>query len=136
VILYLDASALVKRYVAEDGSERVRDAMRDADAWFTCRVGFAETVRAVGLMAGESAARWVRDEWAAFGIVEVDRRLVEEAATLAMAHGLRSLDALHLASASLLPRDDLVAATWDRRLHAATATVGIRVLPAALDQDT
>jgi len=42
---------------------------------------------------------------------------------------MRSLDALHLAAAVLLPPADLVVATWDRRLHAAALAVGLRVLP-------
>jgi predicted nucleic acid-binding protein len=132
LILYLDASALVKRYVAEPGSDVVLDAMRDADGWFMCRIGYVETVRAVGLVAGASTVRRVREEWRAFGIVEVDQRLSEDAAALALRHELRSLDALHLAAASLLPRADLVLATWDRRLHAAARAVELRVLPAAL----
>lgn len=131
MILYLDASALVKRFVAEPGSDLVRNAMQEAEAWFMCRVGYVETVRAVGLAAGPSAARRVRNEWGSMGVIELDHRLADEAADLALTHDLRSLDALHLAAASLLPPDDLVVATWDRRLHAATLAVGRRALPDA-----
>lgn len=130
--VYLDASALVKRYVAESGSEAVRQTMQDARGWFTCRIGFVETVRAIALAAGESATRLMRSEWPAFGIVEVDQTLVEHAAALAAARDLPSLDALHLAAALLLRSDDLVLATWDRRLHAAAQGEGLNVLPEAL----
>ncbi|MEA2302660.1 MAG: uncharacterized protein QOE44_3195, partial [Solirubrobacteraceae bacterium] len=82
---------------------------------------------------GPSAARALRDEWPAFGIVEVDQRLVEDAASLAIAHELRSLDALHLAAALLLPRDDLRFATWDRRLQSAAAAAGLTLIPESLD---
>ncbi len=98
-----------------------------------CRVGYVETVRAVGLVGGVAAAKAVRDEWPAFAVVEVDQRLVEDAATLAIEHELRSLDALHLAAARVLPIDGLVLATWDRRLHAAAGTAGLQLLPAAVD---
>jgi predicted nucleic acid-binding protein len=103
--------------------------MADADAWFCCRIGFVETVRAVGLVAGERASERVRAEWSAFGVVEVDAALAEHAAELAVTSELRSLDALHLASALLLPRHDLTLATWDRRLHAAAVANGLPVLP-------
>lgn len=106
--------------------------MRQADGWFMCRVGYVETLRAVGLVAGPSATRRVRAEWAAIGVVEIDHRLADEAADLALTHDLRSLDALHLAAAMLLPRADLIVATWDRRLHVAAQAEGLRVLPAAL----
>ena len=131
--LYLDASALVKRYVAEPGSEIVRDAMGRADEWFMCRVGFVETVRAVGLSAGSAAASTVREEWPAFGVIEADQRLVEEAAELAIERELRSLDALHLAAALTLPSEDLLVATWDRRLHRAAAAEGLALMPDTLD---
>lgn len=107
--------------------------MERADGWFTCRVGFVETVRAVGLAGGRIATRAVREEWPALGVIELDQRLAEEAATLALAHELRSLDALHLAAAQVLPRDDLLLTTWDRRLHAAAIAEGLRVTPEALD---
>ena len=106
--------------------------MDDAGGWFVCRVGFVETARAVALAAGQEAAIGLRQEWPAFGIVEVDQDLVEHASALAVSRDLRSLDALHLAAALVLPQDDLVMATWDRRLHAAARSEGLGLLPTAL----
>jgi predicted nucleic acid-binding protein len=119
--------------VDEPGSDLVGEAMTRARGWFICRVGFVETVRAVGLVGGHAAVKSVTDEWAALGVVEVDQRLVEDAGRLALKHDLRSLDALHLAAALVLPRDDLVFATWDRRQQAAARAEGLHVMPAALD---
>lgn len=123
----------MKRYVAESGSDEVRVAMRDAGDWFVCRIGFVETVRAVGLAVGGEAAQRVREEWPSFSVVEVTQELAEHAAGLALAHDLRSMDALHLAAALLLPRDELVVATWDRRLHAAALVHGLAMLPESLE---
>ncbi len=106
--------------------------MQAADGWFMCRVGYVETVRAVSLVAGPDAAHSVAAEWPAFGVVEVDLQLADAAVSLAVSHDLRSLDALHLAAALVLPPDDLVLATWDRRLHAAAGTEGMGLLPATL----
>jgi len=97
-----------------------------------CRIGFVETVRAVGLSAGQTAATTVREEWPAFGVIEVDQRLVEDAANLALKRELRSIDALHLAAALMLPRDDLLLATWDHRLHAAGSAEGLALAPERL----
>jgi predicted nucleic acid-binding protein len=107
--------------------------MDDADGWFICRVGFVESVRAVLLAAGEAAAAALREEWPAFGVVEVDQDLAEHSAALALSLDLGSLDALHLAAALVLPRSDRVMATWDRRLHVAAQAEGLAVLPAELD---
>lgn len=124
--------ALVKRYVAEPGTDDVVDAMRRAEGWFMCRAGFVQTVRVVGLVAGLSATKAITDEWSAFGVVEVDQPLVEHAAALALERELRSLDSLHLAAALVLPHEDLVFATWDRRLHTAARGEGLQLLPQAL----
>jgi predicted nucleic acid-binding protein len=107
--------------------------MDRADGWYTCRAGFVETVRAVGLAAGRGAIRSFEDEWPAFGVVEIDQPLVEHAASLAIERELRSLDSLHLAAALVPPGADLVFATWDRRLHAAAHTEGLTRLPERLD---
>jgi len=115
--------------VAEPGSDVVTGAMAEAAGWFMCRVGFVETVRAVGLAAGAKAMRTVENEWSAFGVIEVDQRLADHAAHLALAHGLRSLDSLHLAAALALPSDDLLFATRDRRLHVAAAAEHLQVIP-------
>jgi predicted nucleic acid-binding protein len=120
----------VKRYVAEPGSDLVRETMSEADSWFMCRVGYVETARAVGLAAGSKTERRFREEWSSFGVIEVDQPLVEAAAALTQQGDLRSLDALHLASALLLPTDEVAIATYDRRLHTAATSRGLRVIPA------
>ena len=107
--------------------------MGRADGWFICRVGFVETTRAITLTTGRAAATALREEWPAFGVIEVDQELVEHASTLAVKRELRSLDALHLAAALVLPQDDLVMVTWDRRLHAAALAEGLGLLPTSLD---
>lgn len=90
-----------------------------------------ETIRAVGTVAGTAAARRFSTEWPAFDVVEVDQRLVERAAELALVRNLGSLDALHLAAALLLPPEELTVTTWDERLGAAAIAEGLDVVPAA-----
>lgn len=131
-MLYLDASALVKRYVAEEGSEALIAAMGAAEAWAICRVGYVETARAVGLAAGKPAVRRLIADWPSFGVVEVDAALAEHAAELTATEELRSLDALHLAAALLVASDGLTLATWDTRLHRAARRQGLAVFPAEL----
>jgi predicted nucleic acid-binding protein len=99
-----------------------------------CRVGHLETARAVGLAGSQSAVRAAQKEWAALRVIEVDQDLVERATELALAHELRSLDALHLASALVLPREDLIVAVWDRRLHAAARAEGLGLFPETLEE--
>ena len=106
--------------------------MSEARAWYMCRIGFVETIRAVALSAGTRAADAFRREWPAFGVIEVDQSLAEHAAELTILHDLRSLDAIHLAAGLVIPREDLAFATWDQRLHSAADAEGLQMLPTLL----
>lgn len=130
-MLYLDASAFVKRYIDEKGSEAIRQAMEGA-RWSACRICFVETVRAVDSVAGQPGVRKVREDWPSVDVVEVDQALSERAAQLTLSHRLRALDALHLAAALSLPTGDLTFATWDTHLHRAARDEGLETLPSAV----
>jgi uncharacterized protein len=130
--LYLDSSALVKRYIDEEGTDLVLAAMEEARVWSICRIGYVETMRAVALAGGRKALRAVEADWASFDVVEVDADLAQHAAELTLSSELRSLDALHLAAALVLPSDELTVATWDVRLHRAARDQGLATLPSAL----
>lgn len=131
--LYLDSSALVKRYVVEAGSDDIVKAMKEAEVWSSCRLAFVETVRAVGLRVGTMGTGKVKGDWRNVNVVEINRGLSEHAAELALSAGLRTLDAMHLAAALTLSADRPVFATWDIRLHCAARAHGLRTLPATLD---
>ena len=129
--LYLDSSALIKRYVREIGSDSIIEAMDRASAYKMCRVGFVETVRAVAL-GGEADVEKMESDWTRVDVIEVDRTLAEDAGRLAVHHRLRTLDALHLAAALTLADEDPIFATWDARLHRAAREHGLRTLPTVL----
>lgn len=132
MILYADASALVKRYVTETGSDLVGRWIAEADAVVCSRIGFVEVFRAV-MLAGLSDADLVRGrferDWESISVVEVQEPIALRAALLATSLGLRSLDAIHLASAESVQGNDLRLASWDRRLWRAARFNGIEVLP-------
>lgn len=129
---YVESSGLVKRYVAEEGSDLLESAMDRADALAICRIGFVETARAIGLAGDEQDVKKFEAEWEWFDVIDVDQALAERAAALALSHGLRTLDALHLAAALELESGDVTFVTWDRRLHQAACAEGLTVLPETL----
>jgi predicted nucleic acid-binding protein len=149
VIVYLDSSALVKRYVAERGSEEVEGLIPEAEALGTTLVSRAEIVAAlakairVGALGAEEALRareTFEGEWPDLVRLAISEQVVERAAEAAWDHGLRGYDALHLAAANtwkdLLQRP-VALATFDRRLWQAAGDEGLRPwpddLPALLD---
>ena len=130
--LYLDASALVKRYVREEGTDVLVRAMSGVREWSMCRIGFVETTRAVARGGRRSDLVEVERDWIHFDVIELDDALAGYAARLSITTGLRTLDALHLAAALSLDGDGVTFATWDARLHRAAREHGLRTLPAAL----
>jgi predicted nucleic acid-binding protein len=86
----------------------------------------------VGRALGAGELERFQSESAFFTVVEVDLRVAEDAAGLAISGGLRSLQAIHLAAALSLPSEALAFATWDRRLHRAAREGGLTLLPESL----
>lgn len=93
------------------------------------RIGFVETSRAIQLGTDGSPAPYFENDWSAFNVIDTDQRLSHLAVSLAVRHRLKSLDAIHLASALVLPAENLAFATWDRQLHRAARAEGLEVLP-------
>ncbi len=141
MILYVDSSALVKRYVAEPGSRRVDQAVGESRLVATAVVSRAEVGAALakavrlGVLTpedGDLCASTFRKEWHDIVRLPVSEALVERADTLAWEHGLRGYDAVHLAAA--LYWGDLVdapvtMATYDRQLWQAASLVGLQLVP-------
>ena len=145
MIVYLDASALVKRYLAEAGSAEVDALVGQATVVATSLISRAEVSAAisravrsklVGRQEAEEALTSFRREWDELAGTEVTKSLVGMADTLAWEHGLRGYDAVHLASALLL-RDHLgqlvTLATFDRELSGAAPRVGLAAWPERLE---
>jgi len=144
MILYLDASALVKRYVAEPGSAEVSAAISKAEVTGTALISRAEVaaalakaVRVDALTREEAWAslRVFQSEWPDLVRVQVTELVVASAATLAWQHGLRGYDAVHLAAA-LVWQDALgeraSLATFDKYLWVTAKSVGLEAYPADL----
>jgi predicted nucleic acid-binding protein len=144
MILYLDASALVKRYVTESGSTEVSEAISEAEVIGTALISRAEVaaalakaVRMDALTREEALAslQVFRNEWPDLVRVQVTEILIARADALAWEYGLRGYDAVHLAAASLWQdamREQVILSTFDRRLWAAARRAGLACHPADL----
>lgn len=123
--VYLDSSALVKLLIMEDESAALATYLDGAGPGITSVISVVELRRAVARRAAEAADQ-AAELLARFELVELDRELIEAAANVGPAP-LRTLDAIHLASA-LRVGDSLAAlVTYDTRLADAARAVGIPV---------
>jgi len=145
VIVYFDASALVKRYVAEAGSAEVDRLITDAQAVGTGIISRTEVAAAlakaarVGLVTRAAAAKAItafNADWEQLIRLQLSEPLAARAATLAWEHGLRGYDAVHLATALLwreMLGEAVVVATFDRELWRSAQASGLIPWPADIE---
>jgi predicted nucleic acid-binding protein len=138
LIAYLDASALVKLFLAEDGNELVSNVWEAAVARVTSAATYPE-VRAA-LVAASRARRLtprarrravgeLDDRIESIDVVELHRSLAQTAGALAERFELSGYDAVHLASALAIDAGRTVMLTWDRSLARAAGASGLDVIP-------
>ncbi len=135
---YLDTSALVKLATTEPETPALRAYLAESAERepFASMLAHAELLRAVQ-PAGANAITAARRVLSALNLVDVTREILERAGTLRVAQRLRTLDAIHLATA--LTVEDRLAeiVTYDRRLGLAASDIGLRVAaPGAADDGT
>lgn len=137
-MLYLDSSALVKRYVREVGRELVAAAVASDPYVATSILSIVQVhaALAAAVRAGRipdmgtviSAFRNHREQYIMIGI---DSRLIEEAAEATERHALRGYDAVQLASALTAYRatsGNMTFGTFDRTLYRAASTEGLTLI--------
>jgi uncharacterized protein len=141
VIVYLDASVLVKRYVAETGSDEVNALIAGASVVGTAAISRAEVSSALakairmGLLSQEEAASALQvfnAEWESLIRLQMTEALISRAATLAWEHGLRGYDSVHLAAAIFwqdILGDTIMLASYDRQLWEAARVTGLIAWP-------
>ena len=126
-MVYLDASAIVKLIVSEPESAALRRELAGDSEWVSSALARVEVLRALrrtGATAG--SLRFAEELMDRIALVRVDQPVLNAAASAEPA-GLGSLDSLHLATVlSLVGVDAFV--SYDRRLSAAAAAAGLKVL--------
>lgn len=141
MILYIDTSALVKRYFMEENSDEVINYWTEAEEVITSCVTYAETMASFwrkkreGLtpqeLIQETTGLFKRD-WEGFVRVEVNEDLNHTIDSLVQKYPLRGFDAIHLASAKVVSeclRGNLVFLCFDQRLVAAAHEEGLATFP-------
>jgi len=118
---YLDSSAIVKLAVAEPESAALRLYLRRRRPLVSSALARTEVGRALA-PSGATAVGRGRQVLARINLVRVSDRLLEAAARLPPE--LRSLDAIHLATAQQLGASLARVVTYDDRMFAAAKAAG------------
>jgi uncharacterized protein len=123
--VYLDASALVKLVAPEAESDAMASFVAAHRSQLTSVVGLVEVRRAAVRRPGVTEAR-VDDVLVRVIAIAFDPEVAAAAATIGPPT-LRTLDAIHLASAAALGADLEAFVTYDRRLADAARALGMPV---------
>lgn len=138
MILYCDTSALIKRYVEEDGTGSVDRLWDSALAIVTSTVAFAEAVSAFsrklreGILTHKEYLVTVKNfkkDYNHLILVPIDNDLNALIEDLAARHPLRGFDAIHLASAITFTQSEnveMVFACFDDTLNQSALKEGLR----------
>jgi hypothetical protein len=121
---YLDASAIVKLVLHEAGSDAILRWYIESDRIVTNRVGVVETRRAVERREHDSQR--LMAVLGRLDVFELDAQIGSRAADL-RPDQLRTLDAIHIATALALPGVDAFI-TYDDRQAEAARLVGLPVI--------
>lgn len=128
-----DTSALVPLLVREPGTPAARRVWDEAERVVAATIVHVEVRAALaaadragrlGDVHGLLVRRWDQLR-AQLDLVEVDGTLVDDAAGLATAQGLRGYDAVHLAAALRVADDTTVLVAGDTRLLRAAGRAGL-----------
>jgi hypothetical protein len=124
--VYLDSSAIVKLVVHEPETDALLQYLARGHLQATSALARVEVVRAVR-RHGRSAIARAGDIIDSLNLLVLDDALLDHAATIA-ADDLRSLDAIHIASAQRL--DDTLRAliTYDGRMLNAARALGLAAI--------
>jgi predicted nucleic acid-binding protein len=132
--IFLDTSALAKRYVQEPGSGEVAELLAAITSEiFISTLAFVEFASAMGRKmrnkeiaeaeVGEAIKELEKDWYEVFTKIPLEDMLAETAAAIALEHSLKGADAVHLASAQVTSAELFVAS--DNRLIRVAKKMGI-----------
>jgi len=132
--IFLDTSALAKRYVEEPGSEELEELLASiATEVFVSTLAFVELASAMGrklrnkeiekAKAGEVIRELEEDWFELFVKIPLEDTLAEKAAAIALEYFLKGADSVHLASAQETGAELFVAS--DNKLIRMAQKIGI-----------
>jgi len=125
-LAYVESSAMVKLAVPERETELLRDVLATHERLVSSELTAIETVRAARRRRGDVGAARARAALLTVNLLPIDRPVIEAAARLEPST-LRSLDAVHVATALQLVADDVVFYSYDARTLDAARAAGIGV---------
>lgn len=140
MIIFIDSSALVKRYIIEHGREKVNSLIEDASLVTVSRLAYPEVLsalvrrRATLKLTDEEFVTLLcgfRNDWEQLTVFDMDDETMQYVDSAIENHRLRGADGIHLSTALRIRKalsPDLVFVASDRELLAAARKERFKVI--------
>ena len=130
-VAYVDSSALLKLVICEAETAALEADFAQRDGLITSRLAILECRRAARRVLRGRALQTIEQVLEAVYLIEITPDILERAGVADPAH-LRSLDAIHLATALSIDDPTLDIITYDRRFADAALASGLCVVQPGL----
>jgi uncharacterized protein len=134
MLTFFDSSAFAKRFIEETGSDEIEKICFDSESIAVSSICFPEIISALNRRLRESSIskkdyilikERLIEEFEHIEIINVVPEVIAKSIILLEKNSLRTLDAIHMASALILKPDLFVSA--DKRQILAAKKVGLKV---------
>ncbi len=107
-MIYFDSSALVKRYVQEEGSDQVNALLKEGSIPVVSRLAYPEILAAltrrhkageIETTAFERIKKAFKADWASIAVVEIHKEIFQFIDEVIAKHALKGADSIHLSTA-------------------------------------
>ena len=139
-MIYLDSSALIKKYIVEKGTREVREFFASRELLWTSKISQAEVWSAFArrrrggdltMAQYRAIARSFERDWRRFVVIELSDEVLAMIRRIVEQHPLRAFDAVQLASAIWTKQslgEPLVFVVADEPLLRAAEAMALRVV--------
>ncbi len=128
--LYLDTSAILKRYLDEEFSQQCEEIITQYQDKYISRIGVTETLinlrKRLSAQEFAMAAKLFRTDIATFNIIEFDGPSSDLAVEIAQGSNLATVDAIHIAAAISVGGKKIDFLTYDKNQRKAAKSLGLR----------
>ena len=131
-LIYLDTSAVLKRYIEERESAECEEILSRFEHFATSNIGVTETIinlrRKLGVRESEMAVRLFEADVASYNIVDFSNGIGREAVIVSSGQNLATLDSIHIATALRFKSQDITFLTYDKAQAQAAKRTGLKTL--------
>lgn len=131
-LLYIDPSALLKRYLIEENSEECQEIISKFPNQCISNIGITEVLIALKKRLENRehllASRLFEAELVAMNLIAFDHQISRDAVAVSDGKNLATLDSIHIASALRFKDHDITFLTYDRAQALAARRNGLKTL--------